>query len=122
LVDILERSVSVSKLTQRAAPAVAILAVAAFGILWTGCGGSSTSDSVNSQVESAKTEANEAIDQAQTQGNEAIDQAQKQLKESNVPEKAQHKVDQASKKLEEAQGKVNEASKEAKEELEKSGY
>jgi uncharacterized protein HemX len=106
----------VSRVTQRAAAAFAVLAIAAGGAVWAGCGSSSDS------VESAKTEANEVIDKAQKQGNEAIDKAQQQLNESNVPQKAQHKVEQANKKLEEAQGKVNEASKEAKEKLKEAGY
>jgi type II secretory pathway pseudopilin PulG len=117
----LERSVSVSRSTQRAAPAVAVLAIAAGGAVWSGCG-SSDSNSVTDQVESAKTEANEVIDKAQKQGNEAIDKAQKQLNESDIPKQAQDKVNEANKKLEEAQGKVNEASKQAKKQLNESGY
>jgi hypothetical protein len=124
-----ERRPQLRRFIHRATPLVAVLAIAASGAVWAGCGGSSTSDSVSS----AKEEANKALEQgqkqlnkatnqgqkalkeAQSQGNQAINQAQKGLNSDKVSKEAE-------KKLSEAKGKANSAIEQAKEQLKNSGY
>jgi hypothetical protein len=102
-------------LKHRAAPAVAVLAIAAGGAVWAGCGSSDSTDSATDQ-------ANSVINKAQKQVNQGLNKAQKQLNQANVPAKAQQRVNEANKKLNEAQNKVNEAAKQAQDQINNSGY
>jgi arabinogalactan oligomer/maltooligosaccharide transport system substrate-binding protein len=88
-----------SRLGRRALSVSAVLAIAATGAAWSGCG-DDNDDEASSIIEQANSTANEALDQASSTANEAAEDAQDQVDEATdnanqAAEDAQNQADQA---------------------------
>lgn len=95
---------------RRALSAVSVLAIAATGVAWSGCG-DSNEDKVNSAIDNATDQANSIADQVQSTVDEQLDQANSQADDVSVPDD----VDQA---VEDAQDKADKALNDAQDQAE----
>ena len=115
---------SMSRKLRTLYPLVAVLALAAAGAVWSGCGDSSSDESqtvreqAETQVEEGTKKAEEAIDEGVEKTKEGLEEAKEQVsgKTKKKIEKAQKEAEEG---LEEGQAKAEKGLEEAKEQAEK---
>jgi multidrug resistance efflux pump len=81
-------------LSRRILSAAGVLAIAATGAAWSGCG--------EDEADNAQEQINEAVDQAQEQGQEALEEGQEATEEAT--QEAKEQLDEAEQQLEDQTG------------------
>jgi ElaB/YqjD/DUF883 family membrane-anchored ribosome-binding protein len=99
----------------RLGAALAISAIAAGGVVWSGCGDSDSNtvtDQARQEVEQGAKQAEEAVEEGAKEAEQGLEEAKKQLEQSEARKEAE-------KRLEEGQAKAEKGLEEAKENAEK---
>jgi hypothetical protein len=106
-------------------PALAVIAIAAGGVVWSGCGSGSDTDSITNQakeeIEAGTKKAEEAAREAAEKSKKAVEEAREQVEKNkgNTSKKIEKAAEEAEKGIEEGKAQAEKGLEEAKQEAEK---
>lgn len=120
------REIDMERKTRGLSALLAVIAIAAGGVVWSGCGSSSNTESVTNQakeeIKEGTKQAEEAVQEGKEQAEKGLNEAKEQV-EKNLKGKTKKKVEKATKEaekgLEEGKEQAEKGIEEAKQRAEK---